>query len=311
MYSYSLTQWVLFFFWYCFLGWIWECCYVSGVQAWKNKKFEFVNRGFLHGPLIPIYGFAAVSILLATIRVRDNIVAVYFMGALTATMFELVTGTAMERLFKVKYWDYSNVPLNYHGHIALPISMFWGFLAVILVQVIHVPVERFLLRVPGFLSETVAFAVMAVTAYDTAVSFNEAMDLRELMESIAESNETIQRLERRFDAVVAFTPVPDIEEMIQNRRSAKETVLDNVERMRKKNRGRLEQLKLHLQHPDFAELPDRKEILEQIEQQLRNSFARRNKQFLRAASQLRRNPTITSLKHRESLESLREMIRKR
>lgn len=311
MYSYTLTQWVLFFFCYCFLGWIWECFYVSTVQAIKNKKFRFINRGFLHGPLIPIYGFAAVSILLATIRLREHVAAVYVMGALTATIFELVTGTAMEQIFKVKYWDYSNVPLNYKGHIALPVSLFWGFFAVILVEVIHVPVESFLLRVPEFLCEMAAFALMAVTAYDTALSFNEAMDLRELMESLAESNETIQRLERRFDAVVAFTPVPDIEEMIQNHKSAKENVLDNVERMRKRNRGRLEQLKLRLQLPDFEELPDKKEILEQIEQQLHKSFARHNKQFLRAASQLRRNPTLTSMKHRETLESLREIIKRR
>lgn len=311
MYSYTLTQWVLFFFCYCFLGWIWECAYVSTVQAVKNKKIQFINRGFLHGPLIPIYGFAAVSILLATIRFREHTAAVYVMGALTATLFELVTGTAMEQIFKVKYWDYSNVPLNYKGHIALPISLFWGFLAVILVEVIHVPVERVLLRFPEFLCETIAFGLMAGMAYDTAVSFNEAMDLRELMESLAESNETIQRLERRFDAVVAFTPVPDLEELLQNRKSAKETVLDNVEKMRKRNRGRLERLKHHLQLPDFDELPDKNEILEQIEQQLHKSFARHNKQFLRAASQLRRNPTLTSLKHRETLDNLREIIKRR
>lgn len=311
MYSYSLTQWVLFFFWYCFLGWIWECCYVSTVHAVKEKKFHFINRGFLHGPLIPIYGFAAVAILLATIRLRDHTAAVYVMGALTATLFELVTGTLMERLFKVKYWDYSNVPLNYHGHIALPVSMFWGLFAVLLVQVIHVPVEGFLLKVPEFFCEMAAFVFMAVMAYDTAISFNEAMDLRELMESLAESNETIQRLERRFDAVVAFTPIPDIEEIIQNHKSKKESVLDNVERMRKRNRNRLEQLKLRLQLPDFDALPDKKEILEQIEQQFQKSFARHNKQFLRAASQLRRNPTLTSGKHRETLESLREIIKRR
>ena len=82
----------------------------------------------MNGPFIPIYGFAAVAILLATIRFRDNIVAVYIVGALTATIFELVTGTTMERLFKVKYWDYSDMPLNYEGHISLIVSLFWGFL---------------------------------------------------------------------------------------------------------------------------------------------------------------------------------------
>lgn len=212
-YSYSLTQWILFFFWYCFLGWIWECLFVSVKRAWKNKKWEFVNRGFLRGPVIPIYGFAAITILLATIQVRENTIAIYVLGALTATLFEMVTGTVMERLFKVKYWDYSDMPLNYHGHICLFVSLFWGAFSVLLVRIIHVPVENLLMQVPSFLCEAFAFMFMAIFAYDTTVSFNEAMDLREVLESLSENNETVKRLERRFDAIVAFTPVPDIDEI--------------------------------------------------------------------------------------------------
>lgn len=212
-YSYSLTQWILFFFWYCFLGWIWECLFVSVKRAWKNKKWEFVNRGFLNGPLIPIYGFAAITILLATIQVRENTIAIYVLGALTATLFEMVTGTVMERLFKVKYWDYSDMPLNYHGHICLFVSLFWGAFSVLLVRIIHVPVENLLMQIPSFLCEAFAFMFMAIFAYDTTVSFNEAMDLREVLESLSENNETVKRLERRFDAIVAFTPVPDIDEI--------------------------------------------------------------------------------------------------
>lgn len=311
MYTYSLTQWILFFFWYCFLGWIWECFFVSFTNWWKTKKVKFINRGFLHGPLIPIYGFAAVSILIATIRVRENTLAVYVMGALTATIFELVTGTAMEKMFKVKYWDYSNLPLNYQGHICLLVSMFWGFFSVLLVQIVHVPVENILLQWPKFLSEIVAFALMAAFAYDTAESFNEAMDLRELLESLAESRETLQRLERRFDAVVAFTPVPDIDELREKRRNAKEAVIDNVEKMRRQNNERLERLKAHLQLPELEGLKDKEEILGQIEVQIHKIFSRHNKQYLRAASQLRRNPTLISKKHKETLETLKELLRNR
>lgn len=311
MYSYSLTQWILFFFWYCFLGWIWECAYVSVQRAWKTKKWEFINRGFLHGPLIPIYGFASISILLVTIQMRDNILAVYVMGALTATLFELVTGTAMERLFKVKYWDYSDLPLNYHGHICLFVSLFWGFFSVLLVQVIHVPVENLLLQAPEFACEIVAFSLMAVFVYDTSVSFNEAMDLRELLESLSETNETMQKLERRFDAVVAFTLVPDIDDLRKMKRNAKEAVIYNVEKLRWQNTERLKKLKAHLMLPELESLIDREEILEQIEQQMHKIFSRHNKQFLHAASQLRRNPTLISEKHKETLETLKKLLRNR
>lgn len=214
MYHYTPTQWILFFFWYCFLGWIWECCYVSALNVWKTKKWRFINRGFLHGPAIPIYGFTAVFILIATISVRENVAAIFLFGALAATTMELVTGTLMEKLFHVKYWDYSNMPLNYKGHVCFFVSLFWGFLSVILVRFIHVPAERLLMQAPRPAREIAAFALMAVFAYDTAESFNEAMDLKELLETISEIGEAQKnRLEKRIDAVVAFASLPDAEDV--------------------------------------------------------------------------------------------------
>lgn len=90
MYVYSLGQWLLFFFLYCFLGWVWESCYVSA------KRRQWVNRGFLHGPMLPIYGTGAVIILLATIPVRDSLWLVFLLGMLAATALEYVTGAAMD-----------------------------------------------------------------------------------------------------------------------------------------------------------------------------------------------------------------------
>lgn len=315
MYSYSLTQWILFFFWYCFLGWIWECFYVSVNQAWKNKKWEFINRGFLHGPLIPIYGFAAITILLTTLQLRGNTLAVYIIGALTATLFEIVTGSVMERLFKVKYWDYSDMPLNYKGHICLFVSLFWGVFSVLLVQVIHVPAENIVLGIPEFVSEIVAFSTMIVFVYDISVSFNEAMDLRDILESLSENNETMQRLERRFDAVVAFTPIPDLDELREElgemKLNAKENIIYNVERMRWKNEQRIDRIKEHLQIAELEEMLERKEILEKLESYKRRLMEKSNKQFLRAARQLKRNPDVRSEKYQDTLETLKELLRNR
>ena len=315
MYSYSLTHWILFFFCYCFLGWIWECFYVSAKQAWKNKRWEFVNRGFLHGPLIPIYGFVAITILLTTLPVQENTLAVYVIGTLTATLFEIVTGTAMESLFKVKYWDYSDMPLNYKGHICLFVSLFWGIFSVLLVQVIHVPIEDFFLGIPGFASEIIAFSMTILFVYDTSASFNEAMDLRDILESLSENNETIQRLERRYDAMIAFTPIPDLEELREElgkiKLNARESMIYNVEKLRWKNEQRIERIKEYLQLPELEEILERKEILEKLEKQKRKIMEKSNKQFLRAYNQLKRNPDVKSEKYQETLEALKELLRKR
>lgn len=74
MQSYHLTQWVLFFFIYSFIGWVWECCFVS------VRKRRWVNRGFMYGPMLPIYGFGALAVLISTIRVRDSIPLIFLFG---------------------------------------------------------------------------------------------------------------------------------------------------------------------------------------------------------------------------------------
>ena len=104
---YAVSQWLIFFFIYCFLGWIWECCYVS------VRKHKWVNRGFLHGPFLPIYGSGAIVILISTIAVKDIVPLVFLLGMVSSTILEFCTGCCMEKLFGVRYWDYINLPHNF------------------------------------------------------------------------------------------------------------------------------------------------------------------------------------------------------
>ena len=138
MYVYTPGQWALLFFFYCFCGWVWESCYVSA------KQRHWVNRGFLHGPLLPIYGSGAIIILFATLPVADNFWLVYFLGMLAATALEYVVGAVMEQLFKVRYWDYTKQPFNLHGYICLTSSIAWGFFSDLLIYVIHPPIDKLL-----------------------------------------------------------------------------------------------------------------------------------------------------------------------
>ena len=139
MYTYSWYHWITFFFLYSFFGWIFESTYVSIL------KRRFVNRGFLRLPLLPLYGTGAVMMLWLSLPVKDSVVLVYLAGVVGATALEYVTGYVMEKLFKMKYWDYSNQPFNLHGYICLSSSVAWGFLTIFLTEVIHRPVAEFVL----------------------------------------------------------------------------------------------------------------------------------------------------------------------
>lgn len=199
MYVYTITQWLLFFFVYCFFGWIFESTYVS------VKKRKFVNRGFMHGPFLPLYGSGAILILFVTIPVREHYVLMYFMGALAATVLEYFTGVAMEKIFKVRYWDYSNNKFQFQGHICLGSTVAWGFLSIFLVKVIHSPIEKLIMKISAYryLEEVLVFGITIYFVADMTIAFKEAMELRDLLLYVEKAKEEMERLKKRVDVVLA------------------------------------------------------------------------------------------------------------
>ena len=192
MQSYHLTQWVLFFFIYSFIGWVWEGCFVSG------RKPRWVNRGFMYGPMLPIYGFGALAVLISTITVRDSIPLIFLFGMVGATLLEYVTGAVMGRLFNVKYWDYSNQKFNLNGYICLTSSLGWGLFSVLLVKFVHVPIEGAVLKIPTIIAEGIAFVLTVAAAVDVTQSFNDAMDLKRILAQLEESKKQIRKIQEKL-----------------------------------------------------------------------------------------------------------------
>lgn len=286
MYSYSTMQWVLFFYVYCFLGWIWESGYVSA------RERKWTNRGFMHGPFLPIYGSGAIMILLATIPVKDNLLLIFFMGMIAATLLEYFTGAAMERLFHVRYWDYSNQFCNLNGYICLKCSLAWGGFSILMVRFIHVPVERCILWIPDTLEEIIAFVLTLVFVADFALSFREAMDFRNMLESLTENNEEIRRLVKRMEVISAFAE-EDIEEFRENITTRLEESKERAIAAKQEAVQRFTEAK--------ENAGEKKEMLGQKLERMRSS-----REYHRANSIMRRNSIVTTEKYREALEQLRE-----
>ena len=141
VYTYSMTQWLAFFFIYCFFGWCFESVYVS------VHEHRWVNRGFMTGPYIPLYGSGAVLMLFLTIPVRGNYMLMYIVGAIGATVLEYITGTVMENLFGVRYWDYTDKKFNFRGRICLEATVLWGFFTLAMVEVIQPPIEHMVMMI--------------------------------------------------------------------------------------------------------------------------------------------------------------------
>ena len=231
MNSYSLSQWVLFFYIYCFFGWCFESAYVS------IKEKHFVNRGFLRLPMLPIYGSGALAILVVTIPVRTNLVFVYVLGTLSATLLELVTGAAMEAIFKMRYWDYSDQKFNYKGYICLSSSIAWGFLAILLTEFIHKPIEQFVLNVNVALKWSLLGVITVLFVSDLVGSVKAAWDLRKLLEQLEKLKEKTEELEQKLEQQkekIAESVAEQKEKLAESVAEQKERIAESVAEQKEK-----------------------------------------------------------------------------
>lgn len=131
----SLYEVFAFFLIYAFLGWIAEVVFHAITRG------EFANRGFLNGPVCPIYGVGVTLILLILGDWAQKPWAVLLVGIVLPTLLELIGGWAMETFFHNKWWDYSNRRCNFKGYICLEFSILWGIAAVCVICVLHPAVK--------------------------------------------------------------------------------------------------------------------------------------------------------------------------
>ncbi len=175
MFSYAIEEWLLFFYIYCVFGWCFESTYVS------LRTGHPVNRGFMQAPFLPLYGSGAILLLIIGNVFANSLLFTYIFSCLGATLLEFFTGYTMERIFKIKYWDYSGQPFNLGGHVCLMSSLFWGVLGIFLTRVLHAPIEEFVLSLPGQVKVFSVIVITAVLAGDFVLSFRDAMELREVL----------------------------------------------------------------------------------------------------------------------------------
>ena len=183
---------LLYFFFYSFVGWIWESSYVSILTK------RLTNRGFLTGPMLPIYGSGAVVMLCATYPVQSSDIGIFLLGLIVATILEYVTGVVMETLFQVRYWDYSDKKFNIQGHICLSSSLAWGVFTLLLIRVVHPRISALLEKIPQNVCFSALVVITIVFAIDFASSFHAAMDLRQILESITNLKSDAEKLRERF-----------------------------------------------------------------------------------------------------------------
>ncbi len=299
MYSYSTSQWLLFFYVYCFLGWCFESSYVS------IKNHRLVNRGFMRGPFLPLYGSGAIIMLFLAKPFPDQPIPMFFSGMIGATILEYITGVCMEALFKVRYWDYSNKKFNFQGQICLSSSIAWGVLTIILNNWIHKPVEHFILLLSPFALHTLVSILTLLLSADFITAFKTALDLRKDLEGMTTVKNDLKSLQNRLDilfskAGINRTPkktdpiLSGSSGSFASRFQALSAKLDTL-----KNRAD------SLAEDVKSEFIDLKERLDSISQR-QKQFQKHMNFFKR--DMIKSNPTITSKRYKAELEYLKKYL---
>ncbi len=259
----------IFFFLYSFLGWVVEVIYAAVTRG------VFVNRGFLNGPVCPIYGVGMTAVIAILAPFRRRLLVLIPFSILFTTLLELVTGFLMEKIFHHRWWDYSKEPFNLGGYVCLKFSLLWGFACVFVVALVHPLAERMaeLLPLPAGIALLLIFTALFLC--DLVLTLTRLIRLERDLKRLAEMGTLLHSFSDKLGQGLAKSTL----RLVKAGEKVKEGIEGRAETSREK----------------WEELKKRREALEERTE-------KESRRFLKAFPQLR------SIRYREELERIRERL---
>lgn len=164
----KLYPYIFYFFIFSFLGWLMETIYSFIMLG------HFTNRGFLYGPLCPIYGWGATILILFLSKYKDNSLKLFFYAGVIFSTFEYYVSYVLEALFKEHWWDYTNDFLNLNGRISIFYSIAWGVIAIIFIGHVYPffakKVKFILSKLSSKVKDCLVYSVLTIYIVDTILS---------------------------------------------------------------------------------------------------------------------------------------------
>ena len=175
-----LSRYNIYFIILSFAGYIYECL---AMVLWTGK---WDNRGFLFGPVIPIYGVGALfgSILFSVYMPEHTPLQVFLIGMFASAILEYVVHYALEKMFNAYWWDYSKSPLNINGRICLPASLGFGLAALVIVYVINPHLIPVIDRIPDDTADLISLMITVIFTADLTLTISALSSFQERVENI-------------------------------------------------------------------------------------------------------------------------------
>ena len=218
----NIYQAVWIFIIYAFLGWCSEVAFAA------VNKGKFVNRGFLNGPVCPIYGVGMLIVVLCLWNLRDRPLLLFLGSALLTTALEFVTGFVLERFFHDKWWDYSDMPFNIKGYVCLKFTILWGLAASFIIGAIHRFIYMLIEKTPFGLGVILLAVFSAAFIADFIVTLTALVKLPKKLRAMAEAERALRAVSDKIGENISDTTI-----------AAKE----KGEALAEENKPRLEELK--------------------------------------------------------------------
>lgn len=177
----------LIFIIFSVVGWISEVLYVGIFHEHK-----FVNRGFLHGPVCPVYGFGGVVILILPVSLYSTWIPLFFSSMVMCTLVEYFVSWIMERMFHARWWDYSNYKFNINGRICLLNSVLFGFMGLGVIHFVYPQILNFLNWLGDVVIQISSDVIGVVLTVDLLVTIRKLVDFSATMEKIKTFSESLR-----------------------------------------------------------------------------------------------------------------------
>lgn len=163
-----IQLYILYFFLFAFMGWIMETLFSFYALG------HFTKRGFLYGPLCPIYGWGALMLITFLGKYKKNNIKLFIYSATLFSAFEYVVSYCLDALFAMHWWDYTNEFLNLNGRISIFYSFAWGIIAILFINHVYPffkkRINLLLSKIPYQIQIVTTYLLCAIIIVDTIAS---------------------------------------------------------------------------------------------------------------------------------------------
>ena len=217
---FSFYQTALLFFIYSFVGWCVEVAFVAVTSG------KVVNRGFLNGPVCPIYGCGMLGVLMALTPIKNSLILLFIGGTIICSAVELFGGWILDKIFHMRWWDYSDNPFNIGGYVCLGFSIMWGMGVVFVVRLVHPPIMALVDKLPKIIGVALICISIILFVVDMIVTLKNLIGIKKSLGQLDKVAQNLNEIGNQIKDVVGNSAIIMAERAEDAGEAAKEKIGD-------------------------------------------------------------------------------------